>query len=97
MYDNNKQYIIMKEGSILNITHNMFATPFHTKAPTAKYPFPFCYFLFQLASKVRKIGKKSFLIRLHNNYNEARYNMPLPIACGLRSHCPRIMITFLFR
>ena len=79
MYDNNKQYIIMKEGSILNISHNVFATPFHTKLPTGKYPFPFCYFQYftNSTSKARKIEKRSFLIRLHKNNNEAMYNMPI--------------------
>ena len=89
MYDNNKQYIIMKEGSILNISHNVFITPFRTKLSTAKYPFPFCYFQYftSSTSKVRKIERRSFLIRLHKNYKErannyelnfqARYNVPI--------------------
>ena len=85
-YDNNIQYIIMKEGSILNISHNVLATPFHTKLPIAKYPFPFCYFQY-FTSKVRKVEERSFLIRLHNNYKikpsnyrfnfKIRYNIPI--------------------
>ena len=87
-YDNNKQYIIMKEGSVLNISHNVLATPFCNNLPTVKYPFPLCYFQYftSSTSKVR-IKKKSFLIRLHNNYKKisisykhnyrARYGIPI--------------------
>lgn len=85
-YYNNKQYIIMKEGSILNISHNLFVTPFRTKLPTAKYPFPFCYFQYFTSStsnyKVRKTEKRSFLIRLHKNYKGIRNNKPLKYKAG---------------
>ena len=71
MYSNNAQYIIMKEGSVLNISHNVLAIPFRNNLPTVKYPFPLCYFQYftSSTSKVR-IKKRSFLIRLHNNYKK---------------------------
>ena len=85
-YDNNKQYIIMKEGSILNISHNLFVTPFRTKLPKAKYPFPFCYFQYFTSStnnyKVRKTEKRSFLIRLHKNYKGIPNNYKLKYKKG---------------
>ena len=79
----------MKEGSVLNISHNVLAIPFRNNLPTVKYPFPLCYFQYftSSTSKVRRIKKRSFLIRLHKNYKgrsnnykpnyKARYNIPI--------------------
>ena len=70
LHENNIQYIIIKENSILNIHHNEVSSHFRTNLPTTKYPYHFCFFqYFSLISKLRKTEKRSFLIRFYNNHN----------------------------
>lgn len=68
-YENNKKYIIMKENSIFNISHNEVLSLFPTEPVVAKYPYPLC--LFQYFSNhnasIVPTDKRSFLIRFYNN------------------------------
>ena len=69
--DNNIQYIIIKENSVLNISHNEARLLFDTNLPISKYPFPFCFFqYFTSCSSKIEMDKIHFLIRFHDNqYN----------------------------
>ena len=72
-YNNNKQYIKIKENSVLNIGHNN-VNPFGIDQPITKYPVPFCLFQYYTnsTSKVR-MENKIFLIRFYNNRFQRNY------------------------
>ena len=44
MYKSNKQYIMIIENTTLYISHNKVKSLFNTNLPTAKYPYPTCFF-----------------------------------------------------
>ena len=67
IYDNNIQYIIIKENSILNISDNKVMVFFQTKRPII-FPYPFCFFqYFTILMSEVKMKKRNFLIRFYNN------------------------------
>ena len=65
---NNIQYIIIKENSVLNISHNEAWSLFSTSLPTTKYPYPFCFFQYFTGptSKVT-LEMRNFVIKFYNN------------------------------
>ena len=67
-FHGNIQYIIIKENSIFNVTHNKVGSLFDINVPTTKYPFPFCFFQYFPSSKneVKKENRK-FLIQFYKN------------------------------
>ena len=70
LYDN-IQYIVIKENTIVNISHNEVWSFFEFKPTTMKYPFPFCLFQY-VSSSMNKTRMKynNFLIRFYNNQCE---------------------------
>ena len=77
---NNMQYIIIKENSVLNISHNKASSLFSTTLPTTKYPYPFCFF--QYSSSINKaiMEMRNISIKFYNNqcsYKSCYGNIPL--------------------
>ena len=69
LYYNNRQYILIKENSILSISHNEVLSLFDTNLPTTKYPYHFCFFQYFTSTKYEvKIENRNFLIRFYNNH-----------------------------
>ena len=67
-YDNNIEYIIMKENSVINTTYNEVRLLFATKLMLARYPYPFCLFqYFSNNTSMISLEKRSFMIRFYNN------------------------------
>ena len=68
-YENNKKYMIMKENSILNISHNEVWSLFSTKPIAAKYPYPLCLFQYFSNYNTSTVAtdKSNFLITFYNN------------------------------
>ena len=68
-YDNNIEYIIMKENSVINTTYNEVWLLFATKLILIVYPFPYC--LFQYFSNTNmvpvSVEKRRFMITFSNN------------------------------
>ena len=71
LYNSNKQYIIIKENSILNISHNEAWLLFKTNLPISKYPFSYCFFQYftnhSSTGKQVEMEKRDFLIRFKDN------------------------------
>ena len=68
-YENNKKYIIMKENSIFNISHNEVSSLFPNKPVVAKYPYPVCLFQYFSNHNTSTVptDKRNFLIRFCDN------------------------------
>ena len=84
LYANKMQYIIIKEKSILKISHNDVWSPFTTSLPKSKYPYPFCFFQYFSSSVTNKarVEDRNFLVQLYssnsNQYMAGWYkNMPI--------------------
>ena len=74
LYNNNIQYIKIKETSILNISHNKVKSLFDTNLPVTKYPIPFCFFQYYTNSTSKlRMEKRNFLIRFHNNLIKCKH------------------------
>ena len=68
MHNNSIQYIIIKEDSILNITHNDIWLYFGTNIPKTIYPYPYCFYQYFASSKnMKAIESRKFLIRFASN------------------------------
>ena len=68
LHFNNIQYIIIKENSILNISHNKVLSLFDTNLPTTKHPYPLCFFQYSNSTTNEvSVEKRKFLIRFYNN------------------------------
>ena len=85
-FHNNKKYIIIKENSILNISHNVVKSLFNTNLPMSKYPYPFCFYQYFAKSTSQskvKMEKSNFTIIFYNNqcYSTSCYNNIPTINC----------------
>ena len=78
---NNIQYIIIKENSVLNISHNEVWSLFSTNLPTTKYPYPFCFFQYFTSSTSKAIMEmRNISIKFYNNqcnHTSCYVNIPL--------------------
>ena len=68
------QYIIIREGSVLNISYNNVWSPFNTAIlHKSKYPYHFCFFQYfsssrSATSKARvQVEDRNFLVQLYSN------------------------------
>ena len=66
-YDNNIEYIIMKENSVITVNHNAVWSLFAIKH-TARYRYPFCIFqYFSNNTSPATMDNRNFLIKFYNN------------------------------
>ena len=66
-YDNNIEYIVMKENSVITINHNAVWSLFAIKH-TARYRYPFCIFqYFSNNTSPATMDNRNFLIKFYNN------------------------------
>ena len=67
IYFNNIQYIIIKENSVLNISHNKASSLFSITLPTTKYPYPFCFFQYSSSTSKAIMEMRNISIKFYNN------------------------------
>ena len=68
LYKSNKQYVIIIENITLYISHNKVKSLFDTNLPTAKYPYPTCFFQYYTRMKNKvSMEERNFQITFYNN------------------------------
>ena len=75
LYNSSRKYIIIKNDSILNFSHNKVWSLFDTNLPTIKYPYSFCLFQYFITNKASNL-----LIEFNDNqssYRDCYHNMAI--------------------